>query len=418
MAIKPERKVFLKHLLYASFHSVWMIIFSLIWLEQVNVFDGFPFMNDIMDYKEYIEKEILDIKPSESITDNFLLVNTSKNNELAPFGDGNIANTVITDRKRLTHFLEILDKGLDKDLKFVKFIILDIAFKDTSLYRANDSALQAVITRLDEKQKIIIPADFDKSHKCFEPLIIKCRKGISSYKPSFLKTQYLKLSYILFDSIKQTPLLAYETVEKNNMKQHNLGPFKYYTMEKGGWCLNTIVPEFRFTNYDLRPDSSNKPKYTDLGDWNEDLTVDSNKIVIIGDIEGLYDKHHSMINQTPGPLILINAYCALEKGDNILRWHYLLLLFISFMYISFHTFYKNQKNLNAKSKKSKVKIFIHFLKSRRNYLLIILLTFISMFFYHFFLHLLILLSYIGVIEIIMEIYPLFKKKKRVVRGKK
>lgn len=393
----------LKSLIFSSLHAIWMIIFSLLWLIHINMFDGFDFMNDVMDYKDLITKNILKVNPKTTLKDKYLLINTSKNSQLLPGDNDNQINIVITDREKLTKVLTILDNNSDK----IKYIICDIFFGESDTL--NDKQLEKILMRLDEKEKIIIPFFITEEDKYCNSPIFNINAGLAQYKTSFLNTQYLKFSYIAFDTVKQMPLVAYEDITGIKMKKGRFIGMNYYMMNKK-WCLNTVIPEFRYTSNDIIPDVT----IHDLGFFTENM-IGKDQIVIIGDFEGIRDKHHSMVDEVAGPLILINAIESLFRGDNLIEFCYLLLLFFLFFVITYHTFYKS-RNRHYSTERKTHNIFSDFLYSNMNYLLVLVMTLISMLFFHHYFHLLILLSYFGFIEIVIKAVNAFKKKNFVANG--
>lgn len=391
----------IKSIVFSSLHAIWMIVFSLIWLIHVNMFDGFDFLNDVMDYKDLITKNILKIKPKTDLKDKYLLINTSKNSQLLPGDNDNQINIVITDREKLTKALTILDKNSDR----IKYIICDIFFGESDT--VNDNHLENILSDLDEKDKIVIPYYITEEDKFCNSPIFNINTGLAQYKTSFLNTQYLKFSFIAFDTVKQIPLVAYEDITGIKMKKERFVWMNYYKMGNK-WCLNTVIPEFRYTSNDIIPDLT----IHDLGFFTESM-IGNDQIVVIGDFEGIRDKHHSMVDEVAGPLILINAIESLFRGDNMIEFSYLLLLFILFLVITYHTFYKS-RNRHYSVEKRKHTIVTDFLYSNMNYLLILLMTLNSMLFFHHYFHLLILLSYFGFIEIVIKAVKTFKKKNIVI----
>lgn len=387
----------------SSLHAVWMIMFSLLWLGHINMFDGFDFMRDFMGYRDLLTKKILNIQSGSDITTKYLLINTSNNNQLLALDNDNQINTVITDRNELVRVLNILNDNLDK----VKYIICDVFFGEPD--SINDNALSEIITLLDQKKKIIIPYYIIEGENYIHYPIFEANHGLSQYRFSFLNTQYLKFSFISYDTIKHMPLVVYEDITGKKMNNRKLLGINYYILNNK-WCLNTIIPEFRYTSSNLHPDST----FFDLGFFTADL-IGKNQIVFIGDFEGTRDRHHSIITQVAGPLIVINAYESLVHGDNLIKIPYLLLLFFFFTVISYLTFYRTPLKPYL-SKKGKPRIIINFLRSNINYLLILILTLISMLFFHHYIHLLILLSYFAFIEIVIAFLKRLTKHKKVING--
>lgn len=380
-----------------------MIAFSLLWLAHINMFDGFDFMNDVMDYRDLITKNILKLRPDNDVKSRYLLINTSNNNELLSADNDNQTNIVITDRRILARVLSILNNSSDK----IKYVICDIIFDVSD--QLNDNNLQDVITQLDEKRKIIIPYYIyeDGEKYIMDTTIIKANRGLSQYQSSFLNTQFLKFSYFSYDSIKQMPLIAFENISGKEMKKRKFLGGNYYTIDNR-WCLNTIIPEFRYTSYDL----TDLTLY-DLGLFTPDL-IGENQVVLIGDFQGVRDRHHSMVDEVAGPLIILNALESLFQGDNVIGLSYLLMLFFFFILISYHTFYKNRMKLSIQKKEDQ-SIIKKYFRTNINYLLILLLTLVSMLFFHHYIHLFILLGYFAFIEMVISFVNKHKKHRIVIK---
>lgn len=394
----------LKRLLANAAHAVWMIVFSLLWLAHVNMYDGFDFMNEVMDYKELLCKHILNKKPEPLPTEKYLLLNTSRNNEILPADNDNTLNTVITDREALLKSLQVLDSNSDK----ISLIICDVLFESQSSNRLADSLLGAVIQHLDAKNKLILPALYYDDDATLQLPLFSCRTGISQYRSSFLNEQFLKYSFILDDTLKQLPLIAYEDITGHKMEKKRWLCLPYYTIN-GRWCLNTIIPEIRYAADALEEDVS----YHHIGTFSKEM-LRKNQIVVIGDFEGRYDVHSTIADNIPGALLLINALETLMNGDNIIGGCYLLLLFFFFFFVGYYTFfnkdleYQNRKFINKSP-------FFRFLVVQSNYLLLLLLVLISMLYFHHYIHFLILMSYFMVIDIALYLINKCRNKKQKVK---
>lgn len=376
-------------LFYSSLHSMWMIFFCIIWLTHINTFDGFDFMKDAGGYRDYIVQDIFHCKKETDISKKYLLINTSRNNQLLFEDNDKQINSVIVDRKQLCRVLNILDSNESK----IKYIICDIFLESPDgIY---DSSLSRVIDRLTKKKKIIIPyflGDENEQEMSFP--FIKSACGLSQYKSSFLNSQFLKFSYIVKDTLKQVPLIVYEQLSGNLMVKHRVLTIPYYFIGNN-WCLNTIIPEFRYTSSDLIQDET----YYDLGFFTKDF-ISTDQVVVIGDFTGVKDKHHSIMNQVPGVLILMNAIESLYHRDNIIHLSYLAFLFLFFLIISYHTLYKKRiEEYFAYRKKSNILVVI--LRNWINDLLILIMSLISMLYFHHYIHLFILLGYFSFIEVLL-----------------
>lgn len=373
-----------KSAILTTLHSVWMMIFTLIWLTHINFMDGFGFMNKIMDYRKLLSDTFIKGNQAEKVTENYLIINTSKNHQLLPQGE--LLNSVIVDRQQLTRVLEILNQDSDK----IKYIVADIFLEEED--GINDEALSDVITGLDQKNKIVLACAFKTDGEYLGPFF-DATVGLAQYKSSFLKTSFLKLSYMRKEKPKNIALVAYEEIEGKEMRKNKFLGIPYYTIDSR-WCLNTVIPAFFYKPSDMIEDES----YVQLGYFNE-YNIGDGQIVIIGDLEGLRDTHGSMINKVSGPLIILNSIEMLRRGKNIINFWYIALLLVMFSIITYHTFYRKRIKELSRGKENRIKLFEMIYKNL-NYLIILLLSLLSMLIFNFYIHLFILLSYFGLIDYI------------------
>lgn len=394
-------QISLKRLLLTIAHALWMIVFTLLWLAHINMYDGFDFMNDLMDYRELLNKHILHKEPAPFPSDKYLLLNTSRNNEILPSDNDNTTNTVITDRAALLSTLQILDSNASG----TGLIVCDVFFEKPSSDTYTDSLLKQCILSLSNKNKLIIPRVYNEEAGSFTMPVFSCKSGLSQYRSSFLNTQFLKYTYMPYDTMKQIPLLAYEAISGQKMEKKSLLLFPYYTLS-GRWCLNTIIPEIRYTSDMLEEDLN----YHHIGCFSKEMLKEG-QIVVIGDFEGTYDAHHSMADLVPGALILINTLEALMQGDNIISLQYLILLFVFFFFVGYYTFFKKDLMMYH-SNFVKKNLFFRFITAQANYLLLLLLALISMLYFHHYIHFLILMSYFLVIDLLIHLFQRIKRKKR------
>ncbi|MGB4205138.1 MAG: hypothetical protein WBJ84_05895 [Bacteroidales bacterium] len=346
--------------------------------------DGFAFMSKIMDYRKLLSDTFIKSNQAEKVTEDYLIINTSRNHQLLPQGE--LLNSVIVDRQQLTRVLEILNQNSDK----IKYIVTDIFLEEED--GINDEALSKVITELDRKNKIVLACYYNTEGEYVGPFI-DATAGLAQYKSSFLKISFLKLSYIKKDKPKNIALIAYEQSEGKKMDKKRFIGIPYYAID-GHWCLNTVIPAFFYKPSDMFEDES----YVHLGYFNE-FNIGDGQVVIIGDLEGLRDTHGSIINKVSGPLIILNSIEMLRRGKNIINFWYLVLLLVMFSIITYHTFYRKRIKELRRGKERKIKLFEMVYKNL-NYLIILLLSLLSMLVFNFYIHLFILLSYIGLIDYI------------------
>lgn len=379
----------IKSLFLSYLHAVFLFVFSLLWLTKINYFDGFDFLNELMDYKSFVETYVLKTENKSDLGERFLLINTSKNNQIID-QDG-LTNNVIVDRNSLIRCLKILDEHSDR----IEYIILDVFLLD--LDGETNDEMQNVLNRLNEKKKIVIPYYIDDSGYINDP-VFDSKKGIAQYKSTFLNKQFVKINYIFSNIHKQTPLVAYEAVTGNHLIVDSFFGISYYKIgnEKDGykWCLNTIIPSFYYTSRHLIEDET----YFQLGYFDEN-NIGEGQIVLIGDVEGYRDAHHSIVDRIPGPLILLNSFESLVREKNIISWGYFLTLLFLFSIISYHTFYENEVVKFYDNKIGK-KILLRIILKNSNYIVVLFLSIISMLCFNIYIHLFVLLGYFAVIQFI------------------
>jgi hypothetical protein len=275
-------------------------------------------------------------KPSRS---KFLFVGVSWDKALIDKLDADglpIGNQAITDREKIARFIHVLNKKPDNH----KFIVMDIFFKDPS---PSDSMLQTEFRKL--KNHLV---SYHKRHDQNVPdlPVIKADHGLSDYENSeegllgISAGGFAKYKLIQGDTLKTLPLRMFEKL--NNRKLEN--GWLYDVLDDGTPVFPTFVVDHRIRSYDLfeAPDSLRYERAY-LGelvnlpdDFIWELTKD--KIIIMGDFEDR-DLHETIYGSMPGPLILTNAYLALENLDNRIYWLFILLLFIGYFLISYKCFY-------------------------------------------------------------------------------
>ncbi len=392
----------LKSVMLSALHAIFMIFISLFWLSYDNRYDGFELMSEVIDYRDFLQYNVFKKNIHSELGEKYLLLNTSRNNQILALDNDKLINEIIVDRKELARVLNILDRNSHK----IRYVICDVFIERED--GINDHELKDVMQRLHEKQLIVLShyipdnGPQNKSYNIFNNV----NTGLAQYKSSFLNLQYLKFSYIFENKYKQVPLIAYEEISGSKMKINKFLGVTYFSID-GKWVLNTTIPPFRYRPFHLIRDNN----YFDLGLF-EEYNIKNQSIVLIGDFEGSRDVHHTIVEKVSGTLILLNAMESLFQGDNIINWHLLLLLFVFFHVISYYTFYNNRvmEKITQNTERSKVYLFI---LKRMNYFLILILTLILMMFFHFYLNLYILLTYFIIISNISHLFIYIKNKRMI-----
>lgn len=102
------------------------------------------------------------------------------------------------------------------------------------------------------------------------------------------------------------------------------------SLEDAGFGLENEFVENLFNEYDLKFLDQEYAENYIYG-----LTKD--RIIFVGDFEDR-DMHETIYGDTPGPIILLDAFLALEEGDNVITVQFVIFLIFFFALISYITF--------------------------------------------------------------------------------
>ncbi len=201
-------------------------------------------------------------------------------------------------------------------------MLCDINFDESS---PNDSAL---INNFAKLERYVVSYHNSTNGKINYP-VFKVNAGFSDFE-TFNVEKFVKFKLIQSDSLKSTLLVMYEQLYGEKLKQKGLF---YYIGKKT--ILNSFIVDFRIWSYDLSEHSKYKYDYLQLGDFsylplNVVKELFKNRIIVLGDFED-NDIHETIYGKMPGPLILLNSFIALEKGDNVINFWVFLYLFVSFL---------------------------------------------------------------------------------------
>ncbi|MCU0444243.1 MAG: CHASE2 domain-containing protein [Microscillaceae bacterium] len=295
----------------------------------------------LVRYSSVLRNVILGLETKPDTT-RFLFINVAWDKVMADYFDPAVPEypvgvEPITDRKKLIDLLTLLAHRKD-----YKSVVFDINFKGKTEY---DSVLT---TKINAMPNFLVSYHRDEKDKPDYPdLAIKKKLGLSDLEKVY--DEALKFKIFYNDSLKSTPLLMYELIYK-----------KKFTHDKWGhWIdgkpvFNSFILDYRIRNFDYTSGKYTKLHLgeflglmTDsLGNANpstnpENLDLFKNRIIFVGDFEDR-DIHDTIYGKIPGPLILLDAFLALEAGDNVITLPFLLLLFVSYFFISYVTFYYQQ----------------------------------------------------------------------------
>lgn len=280
----------------------------------------------VIQFTQLLERSLLK-STKKPPSERFLFVNTSNDNQLIDnydhlgFPKG---NQVITDRKKLASLLEFLGNSNDYE-----YIVCDIFFRHSS---PDDSLLGLYLE--DLPRTVLAYQLDDKGHPDYP--IFNNNLGLA--KVETVDDIFLKFELIEQDSLKSLPLVVFEEKYHTSLQK---GMFFPVLNQK--YILDYFFLDFRITNYDVLIEGS----YTllDLGDLlflDEEsvFQLTRERIIVIGDFV-LYDTIETLIGEMAGPLIMVNAFLALEAGDNIISIGFIIFLLIAFTMISLLIFVPN-----------------------------------------------------------------------------
>ena len=260
-----------------------------------------------------------------------------------------IGHQPITDRKKLATLFEALSRNPN-----YKFLVCDIEFKDRTEY---DSAMVAAIKKLPRMGISYHRDDKDKPVHPDVP-IPKNKLSLSDLEKTSQKAVKFKLFHN--DSLKSTPLVMYEGVHPK--EKFRKGTFFYWLGNRP--ILNSFIIDYRIRPFGFgasaqENDTTLKKKAAKIASYSKNnleefLTfkvqtdddgkiteIDSSffeftrdRIVFIGDftLDNGNDIHETIYGDTQGPLILLNAYLALENKDNQVTVGFILYLFFTYFF--------------------------------------------------------------------------------------
>ncbi|OJJ19374.1 hypothetical protein BKI52_21430 [marine bacterium AO1-C] len=271
----------------------------------------------------------IDKKPPK---EQFLFIDISRDKQLVDILDENgfpSGNMAITDREKLAELFNVLgSKPKNQPL-----ILCDVLFDSKS---PSDSALELSMAKLPN---LVLSYTFSEDDKSLVvPVFKNVKRGIANYETH--NNTFMKFRLAYKDTLPTVPLQMYEITHQKKFEHGTL--FNYLG---GKRILSHFAPPLKIRNYDLF-EAPEKQRYSwiRLGEllmFPEDiLKICKGRILVIGNFAGNADKHETVMGDLYGPLILVNTYIALKNGDNIITVGWLAMLFFSFFFISFFTFWQ------------------------------------------------------------------------------
>jgi hypothetical protein len=389
---------------WSLLHAVWLVALTFFDLRMPHTTDEeMKLIQWTSAWKRiYLQKD----RPPSS---RFLFVNVAWEKQSVPKLDGNgfvIGNDVITDRKKLTAFFELLNQRPDNHA----FLLVDIRFEErfskqdlarmglnSILYDSlsfYDSLLSHTLANV-KRYMVSYHADVQGR---LRPPVFPLRAGLSNYETTDEGT-VVKFSTIQADTARTTPLLIYQALTKGTYRKGFL-----FDIMNGVPVLNSFILDHRVLLHPWEFDTNGYYAHTYLSEMLQmpaplvhEMT--KGRIIVLGDFQDR-DIHETIYGAMPGPVILVNAFLALENQDNRITIGFILFLLTGYTFISYRCF--SQTNfvehivINRLPLPDDIKKMV---ATMADYLLLlILLSIISYFLFNVHLTILLLAIYMQVLE--------------------
>ncbi|GAA4840076.1 hypothetical protein [Algivirga pacifica] len=377
-----------------SFHAVFLIV-------AVLFYNRLPFaLGDEVTLIEMtsIMKNTLFKVEEKPPKERFLFINCAWEKDLIPKLDEygwEIGKIDITDRNSLGKFVQKINRTNAHEL-----LLMDIQFY---MPTANDSVLAAELPKL---KKGLVSYHKGADNKPRYPIFKGIPLGLSDMESQLRSNQddlVLKYHLIQGDSLKTTPLRMYEEIHQDTL-EHGL----FFNSLGGYPILNAYIIEHPIRKNDLfnKVDSLRYP-YMHLSEVinisdKRFAKIVKDKVIVLGDFENL-DIHRTIYGKQPGPLILVNAFLALENGDNRITYAFLLFMFIGFAFASYKAIvYKDPVTTFLERKLSTDHFLLELTRDTLFYLVFFgIMSLVSYFFFNMHLTILVLSFYLNGLEQLM-----------------
>ncbi|MCZ2458957.1 MAG: hypothetical protein LC128_04960 [Chitinophagales bacterium] len=331
-----------------------------------SVIDKFGFLS---------HKQEKDIK---KILSKYLFIDLSYKNTFVYKGTG---NDVRVDRVALTKLLRSLYSEQSK----IRLVLCDVLLEEsmdaswgqdpeslddaaydeaTQKAKAIDSGLKEILDSFQSKKKILLPFEYNTNAQSKTDLVYpEINSALSQYNSQFNESFY-RYSYIT-DHYRGIPVTMSDMLSGNTDTSYlgnllGIGILKGQSFRRAGIALNRITPHFRITNEKIQRDID----YFLAGDFNTELMKGRDSlIVVIGNFENR-DMHTTILHRMSGPLLLVNLYESLQKGDNFFEWWFILLSLIVYSIIGYASLDKLTKPKKHESLMPTTKKQFHFSRDK------------------------------------------------------
>lgn len=398
-----------KAFIFSLINALVMLFLALFWLSLPRTFGDEAFF---IKWTSLVKKSVLglDHKPDPN---SVLYVDVSGSKQLFeipdPFYDEltGYQKKVITNRADLASFLEYLSTyGTD-----IPIVIIDLLFESPS---ADDSLLQAAI---DHFPFPIVGARKLLEDGQLSTQVIRMPTGVASYLSA--ENRFMKYPLFIQDTFPSLPLAALEIATDRTFDRTWLWP----RIDKHPSLTDPII-DFKIRPIDLNDGTSareNTYAIRSLGtllfeqsfwDTTDIKILLKNKVIIVGDFKT--DIHQTVFGNIPGPLVLHNAYLTLVEGESLIKWRWLLMLFLLFFWMSRRAYLQEKNKERSKWwQASKTAVGKIMADSIDETFFLAIGTILSYFLFNIHINILILLIYLKIVTYLLKRFifkPLRAKK--------
>ena len=308
-------------LLFSLTNALVMLALALFWISLPRTFGDEAFF---IKWTSLVKKTVLGIDAKPAATE-FLYVDVSRikstvavNDPLfgEPTGFNHLA---ITDRALLADFLTAIGTYGNE----VPLVILDVFFQERT---DDDSVLQWAVDQLPFP---VVGATDMAQHS---GSAIDLDVGVAMYLS--VDQNFMKYPLFFHDSLPTLPLVALRASHGVDFDPRGWGTQLY-----GRRSLSNPIIDFKVRPHDIEVD--NRYSIYDLGSllfqftfWEEaDIReLLRGRTIIIGDFYN--DRHETVFGTVPGPMIVHNAYLTLRDRETLIRFRWILMLFVLFFWMS------------------------------------------------------------------------------------
>lgn len=306
----------------------------------------------------YLEKPF---RPSISEQDfNVQFVNVSHDRQLVYINqcDTAMGNTDITDRHKLLRFLQ----GIAQENNY-KYILLDLRF-DKEYVTEVDSLL---FDQIHNMRNIAVAHHESNVWDAYELASEQLRDkvGISDYK-QFANFTGMSRYTFLHETGPSLALVMFDDLENHHKTSIKKCPGLPIYVSKKHLCINAPLLPINGDVSDILTASFDESGvihdfYTDMGaDWLNGNLIHEKRAdlddayIVIGDFEN--DVHDTYAGRRSGAFISWQAFTFLYKGNHILSWSYIILVYVFYALMFYYMFFLN--NVTIKYKNNEKAVFL------------------------------------------------------------